>query len=153
MARPIIGSDGPLAAPRWPKEGEPVIFLPRVLPLLGISQQCDSNNSGQKYSYVFCVFDCCFTKRSIVKLIRTFNGSIRVRYSSWGLPSSILSNMLTDMTPTAGQFYGAQIPAMTMNMKAVSNIIYITGFNFLWHRMIYSRHPPILIPKPIKYAP
>lgn len=26
-------------------------------------------------------------------------------------------NMLTDMTPAAGQFYGAQIPAMTMNIK------------------------------------
>lgn len=30
--------------------------------------------------------------------------------------------MLTDMTPTAGQFYGAQIPAMTMNMKAAVSV-------------------------------
>lgn len=26
--------------------------------------------------------------------------------------------MLTDMTAAAGQFYGSQIPAMTMNVKA-----------------------------------
>lgn len=25
--------------------------------------------------------------------------------------------MLTDMTPTAGQLYGSQIPGMTMNMN------------------------------------
>lgn len=30
--------------------------------------------------------------------------------------------MLTDMTPTAGHFYGAQIPAMTMNMKSPVSI-------------------------------
>lgn len=31
--------------------------------------------------------------------------------------------MLTDMTPTAGQFYGAQIPAMTMNVKTAVSIL------------------------------
>ncbi|VEN49282.1 unnamed protein product, partial [Callosobruchus maculatus] len=29
--------------------------------------------------------------------------------------------MLTDMTPTAGQLYGAQIPAMTMNVKTADH--------------------------------
>lgn len=31
-------------------------------------------------------------------------------------------DMLTDMTPTAGHLYGAQIPAMTMNMKTTVSI-------------------------------
>lgn len=32
------------------------------------------------------------------------------------------ADMLTDMTPTAGQLYGAQIPAMTMNVKTAVSI-------------------------------
>lgn len=31
--------------------------------------------------------------------------------------------MLTDMTPTAGQLYGSQLPAMTMNIKNVSKFL------------------------------
>lgn len=29
--------------------------------------------------------------------------------------------MLTDMTPTAGQFYGSQIPSMGMNITNIAN--------------------------------
>lgn len=29
--------------------------------------------------------------------------------------------MLTDMTPTAGQFYGSQIPTMGMNITNIAN--------------------------------
>lgn len=35
--------------------------------------------------------------------------------------------MLTDMTPTAGQLYGAQIPGMTMNVKSVSTPLMISS--------------------------
>lgn len=31
--------------------------------------------------------------------------------------------MLTDMTPTAGQFYGSQIPTMGMNITNITNHI------------------------------
>lgn len=36
--------------------------------------------------------------------------------------------MLTDMTPTASQLYGAQIPAMTMNVKAAMNVSFEAAF-------------------------
>lgn len=36
--------------------------------------------------------------------------------------------MLTDMTPTAGQLYGSQLPAMTMNVKSnVSKYLIISN--------------------------
>lgn len=35
--------------------------------------------------------------------------------------------MLTDMTPTAGQLYGSQIPAMTMNVKTAVSIFSTSG--------------------------
>jgi hypothetical protein len=38
--------------------------------------------------------------------------------------------MLTDMTPTAGQFYGAQIPAMGMQITNISTHIQKPVSNF-----------------------
>lgn len=38
-------------------------------------------------------------------------------------------SMLTDMTPTAGQLYGSQIPAMTMNVKSAVSLYRV----FLYH--------------------
>lgn len=36
------------------------------------------------------------------------------------MTSVFLNNMLTDMTPTASQLYGTQIPAMTMNIANIN---------------------------------
>lgn len=40
--------------------------------------------------------------------------------------------MLTDITPTAGQLYGAQIPAMTMNIANINKTV--SNQNFSTHR-------------------
>lgn len=37
--------------------------------------------------------------------------------------------MLTDMTPTAGQFYGSQIPSMGMNITNIANHMQKPGGN------------------------
>lgn len=61
--------------------------------------------------------------------------SASVDYSSWLFRISVdvfrqkvtfsSDKMLTDMTPTAGQLYGAQIPAMTMNVKTAVSIAFL----------------------------
>lgn len=58
---------------------------------------------------------------------------VKIENTSVGQLSTILANnsitgwnfsayeMLTDMTPTASQFYGSQIPAMGMNITNIAN--------------------------------
>lgn len=40
----------------------------------------------------------------------------------------IFDAMLTDMTPTAGQLYGSQIPAMTMSISNINKTVSLFRF-------------------------
>ncbi|KAJ3643520.1 hypothetical protein Zmor_026226 [Zophobas morio] len=100
MAAVSIGRRRLATPPYDQTEGEPVIWTPRSLPLPRISKRCDLNNS----SSIFLPY------------------IVQCRVLFWGVGGNktvaYVNIMLTDMTPTASQLYGAQIPAMSMNVKA-----------------------------------
>lgn len=100
-------------------------------------------NSDRRGTGDFLLFPFRKTVRNVISTIVVYRifthplyQCVGWLYSSWLFWISVdvfrqkvnfsSDKMLTDMTPTAGQFYGAQIPAMTMNVKPVVSITTIS---------------------------